>query len=92
MVEDTRSGKAAELTPKELYNSHEDYQHFSLEDFRKHIYQEKYRQIGGPYWQKLRNKMGLREREKAVKEMRREWGESKFAADMADIEKRFSNI
>ena len=61
LTEDTKSGKAASMKPKEIYQSQSVYQEFSLDDFRKHIYQEKYKQIAGPYWQMKRNKTALKQ-------------------------------
>ena len=91
LIEDTKSGRAQELKPKELYESCEEYMHFSLEDFRKHVYQEKYRQIAGPYWQQKRNTAALREQEKKVNELFAEWGESKYDEDLTDNTNMFAN-
>ena len=85
LIDDTKSGKTRELKPKELWKSHEDYQDFSLKDFRKHIYQEKYRQLAGPYWQKKRNKAALKEQEKTVEKMYQEWQHTKWGVDMDDL-------
>lgn len=41
LIEDTKSRKAASMTPKELYKTQDAYKEFSLDDFRKHVYKEK---------------------------------------------------
>ena len=65
-----------------LWKSREEYQNFTLEDFRKHVYQEEYRQLAGPYWQKKRNKAALKEHEEQVKKMHQEWHYAKWQNDM----------
>ena len=85
LIEDIKSGKASKLKPKELWESHDDYQDFSLEDFRKHIYQEKYGQLAGPYWQKKQNKIALKKHLDAVDKTVNEWRHTKFQADLEDV-------
>ena len=45
LIEDTKSGKANVMMPKDLWESHDDYQAFLLDDFRGHIYQERSKQL-----------------------------------------------
>ena len=92
LTEDTLSGKAKTLKPKELWKCHADYQAFSLEDFRKHIYQEKYKQLAGPYWQKKRNKIGQKEHEKIVRKLYQEWHDTKFDEDLDEITRKFAEV
>ena len=72
LIGDTRSGKAKSMKPKQLHQSSDVYKDFSLDDFRKHIYQEKYRQLAGPYWQQKRNKAAEKKHYADVDEMYRE--------------------
>ena len=92
LIEDTKSGKAKHMKPKDLWASHKDYQKFSLGDFRAHIYREKYKQIAGPYWQKKRNKYAMKQHEEAVDKMYHEWNNSKLEEDMNDMISQFEAI
>ena len=90
--DDTRSGKTKAMKPKELWESNVIYQDFSLDAFRKHIYQEKYKQLAGPYWQKKRNKAALRKHEEEVQKLREEALLNKYDGDMDDIVRGFKSI
>ena len=92
LVTDTKSGKAGKMKPKELWLSNEHYQDFSLDDFRRHIYQEKYRQLAGPYWQAKRNKIALKEHYKRVEKLYEEWHEAKHEKDMDHLVEEFQAI
>ena len=92
LLEDTKNGKAKKLKRKLLWNSREEYQNFTLEDFWKHVYQEKYRQLAGPYWQKKRNKAALKEHEKRVKKMYQEWHHSKWQNNMDGLARELESF
>ena len=92
LIEDTKSGKAKEMRPKELWESHKDYKAFLLDDFRGHIYQERHKQLAGPYWQQQRNKTAMKKQEETVDEMYHEWGENKWDGDMNGIISRLERI
>ena len=81
LIEDTRSGKASNTKPMELWKSFEPYQDFSLEDFQKHIYQEQYRQIAGPYWQKKHNKAAQKKHKEEVERLYQEWNDAKWKGE-----------
>ena len=85
LIEDTRKGKSANVKPKELWGTSELYQNFTLEDFRKHIYQEKYRQLAGPYWQKKRNKAAQKQYEMEVERLYKEWNDTKWKVEEEEI-------
>jgi hypothetical protein len=89
---DTLSGKAGMIKPSELWLTKECYQDFTLDDFRKHVYQEKYRQLAGPYWQQKRNKIALKEHLKQVEQTYQEWHQSKFDKDMDGLTDRLAKI
>jgi hypothetical protein len=90
LVADMKCGKASEMRPKDLYKSHNAYQDFSLEDFRKHIYQEKYKQLAGPYWQKKRNKLALKEHLKNVERMYSEFLHTNYEETLDAITEGFA--
>ena len=90
--EDTKSGKTKIDTPKELWEGCDEYKQFSLEDFRKHIYQEKYLQLAGPYWQKKRNKLAMKEHDEAVEQMYNEWHHAKYKSDMDELIEGVKNM
>ena len=73
LAEDTLSGKAKEMKPKALWKSREEYQEFLLEDFRKHIYQERNKQLAGAYWQQKLRRVAAKKHRKAVKKREREF-------------------
>ena len=75
LVEDTKNGSVGRMKPKKLWKSRKEHWDFLLEDFRKHIYQRRYRQLSGPYWQKNDNTV-LVEHEK-VKRVYQEWHHTK---------------
>ena len=81
LIADTSSGKAASMKPKQLWETLEEYQDFSLKDFRKHVYQEKYRQLAGPYWQQKRNKAAEKKHYEEVEKMYQEWQDAKLKDD-----------
>ena len=80
------------IKPSELWLTKECYQDFTLDDFRKHVYQEKYRQLAGPYWQQKRNKIALKEHLKQVEQTYQEWHQSKFDKDMDGLTDRLAKI
>ena len=82
LLEDTRNGKTKQMKPKELHQTNAAYQDFPLNDFRKHVYEVKYSQLAGPYWQKKRNKIAMKEHKEAVDNLYEEWQAEKFRGDM----------
>ena len=63
--------------PLQLWRSRPEYQEFPLRIFRKHIYQERTKQIAAPYWQYRRNK-NAREKYELKEKMLREWSEAEI--------------
>ena len=45
----TESIKAQTMNPKHLRRGFTEYMHFSFDDFKKYVYQEKYRPIAGTH-------------------------------------------
>ena len=50
------TGRIEKMKPQEIWATEEDYQSFDLNVFRKHVYQERRRQLAAPFWQGKRNK------------------------------------
>lgn len=78
---DEMTGVAKEMKPVNLWESRLEYQDFPLAVFRKHIYQERSKQLSAPYWQHRRNKNAKKKFEEA-QEMMREWHQDKFGRDL----------
>ncbi|EJK44799.1 hypothetical protein THAOC_36630 [Thalassiosira oceanica] len=85
LIEDTKNGKTRQMKPKELWKTSEQYQDFVLEDFRKHIYQERYRQLAGPYWQQKRNKSAQKAHDDTVEKLLCEWHDAKLRDDTSCV-------
>ena len=92
LIEDTKSGKAGSMRPSELYKTRIEYQAFSLDDFRKYVYQIKYKQIAGPYWQKKRNQTALKEHLKSVDRMYEEYLVNNYEDTLEAITEGFQNL
>jgi D-mannonate dehydratase len=92
LIEDTKSGKAASMTPKELYETQDAYKEFSLDDFRKHVYKEKHNLIAGPYWQQKRNKTALKQHLKNVEKMREEFLHNNYEVTLDEITEGLKNL
>ena len=74
---DEISGVAIAMKPQQLWKSRKEYQAFPLVVFRKHIYQERTKQLAAPYWQHKRNKNAMKKREDALK-MMKEWNQNQL--------------
>ena len=81
---DVESGVDSGMKPKELWESREEYQEFPLCVFRKHIYQERTKQLAAPYWQPKRNKNALKKMEEAQK-MLKEWDQDRLNRDVDEL-------
>lgn len=92
LLEDTRSGKTTTMKPKELFKTRPEYQDFSLHDFRKHIYQTKYKELAGPYWQRKRNIIAMKEHIKNVRRMYEEFIGSNYEENLIAITDRFGKL
>lgn len=82
---DVADGTAnAMASKKQLWQSRDEYQKFPLSVFRDHFYQERRKQLAGPYWQRKRNLAAQKEHDKEVREMKDEWHEN-IAKDVEDM-------
>ena len=72
LEKDERDGTANRMKPTKLWESRPEYQVFPLSVFRKHIYQERMKQIAAPYWQHKRNKTAKKKFEE-TQEMMKDW-------------------
>ena len=92
LIEDTKRGKAASMTPKELYETQDAYKEFSLDDFRKHVYKEKHNLIAGPYWQQKQNRTALKQHLKNVEKMREEFPHNNYEVTLGEITEDLKNL
>ena len=90
--EDTKSGKTKNEKPSELWESSDKYKEFPMVDFCKHIYQEKYLLLAGPYWQNKRNKVAMKEHKDSVNKLYQEWQRAKWEIDTDELTEAFKNI
>lgn len=65
-------GIIKKMKPSQIWKSRTEYQAFPLKIFRKHIYQERTKQLAAPYWQHKRNK-NAREKYEQTEQMLKEW-------------------
>ena len=74
---DIEDGTASRMvTKKDLWLSRVEYQAFPLNVFRDHFYQERRKQLAGPYWQHKRNLVAQKEHDEQVGKMKDEWHEN----------------
>ena len=72
---------------KDHWLSREEYQDFPLGTFRNHFYQERRKQLAGPYWQLKRNIKAQMEHDKQVANMKSEWQANHLDEDISDLMK-----
>ena len=65
-------GSERKRKPQQLWKSRAEYQEFPLKVFRKHIYQERTKQLAVPYWQHKRNKSAQKKYEEKG-ELLKDW-------------------
>ena len=85
LKEDESDGTAKKISPKALWESREEYQEFPLAIFRKHIYQERSKQLSAAFWQHTRNKVAQKLHAEEVGEMKAEWHDSREEKDLKDL-------
>lgn len=90
-VESEMSGSIGRMKPVQLWKSRAEYQDFPLAIFRKHIYQERTKQLAAPYWQYKRNK-NARKRFEEAEEMLKEWSEAYFNKNVDALAVDLENI
>lgn len=66
------SGVTNRVKPMQLWKARPEYQQFPLCIFRKHIYQERTKQLAAPYWQHKRNK-NAQKRHEETEALLEEW-------------------
>ena len=71
-VAEEMAGVKEKTKPSQFWRSRTAYQDFPLHVFRKHIYQERTKQLAAPYWQHKRNQ-NARKRYEETAEMLSEW-------------------
>ena len=63
----------------------EEYQDFTLTTFRKHIYQERTKQLSAPCWQHKRNEAGAKKHREETMKMKADWSQDQFDKMMSDL-------
>jgi len=84
LEQDEASGVAKKMKPKQLWQSRIEYKDFPLSVFRKHIYQERTKQLAAPYWQYKRNQIAKKKFEDAQQEMKR-WDQNQFEGSLNNV-------
>ena len=84
LKEDETNGTAKQMKPEDLWKSRLEYQDFPLLVFRKHIYQERMKQLAAPYWQHTRNKNAKKKYEEA-QEMMKDWHDVQMNNNMEGL-------
>lgn len=70
---DAAEGRLDRYKPKDLWNMRQEYRAFSLDVFRKHFFQQKYKLLADTYWVMKRNKLAQRKRELEAQKMIEDW-------------------
>ena len=82
---DEEEGIAKDLKPAQLWASREEYKDFPCDVFRKHIYQERNKQLAGEYWVYKQNKQKDLENAEEVKVMKYQWHEFHLNDAMKEV-------
>ena len=85
------SGQTQKLQPVDLWRSRVEYQAFPLPIFRKHIYQERMKQLSAPYWQHKRNEAAEKKYQE-VQSMFKEWEEDQLDIDIENLRMQYSQM
>lgn len=83
-VTNEMAGDVNLMEPKYLWKLKEEYQAFPLAVFRKHIYQERTKQLAAPYWQHTRNEAAQKKYEE-VQELLKEWNQVRVNKGVEDL-------
>ena len=82
--EDELNCTEKQMKPEKLWRSRLEYQDFPLPVFRKHIYQERMKQLAAPYWQHKRNKNAKKKLEEA-QTMMKDWQHNQFEKGIGEV-------
>lgn len=85
LKEDEKDGTAKGMLPRQLWLSRKEYQDFTLTTFRKHIYQERTKQLSAPCWQHKRNEAGAKKHREETMKMKADWSQDQFDKMMSDL-------
>ena len=77
-------GTVKNIKPQQLWKSREEYKEFPLKIFRKHVYQERTKQLAAPYWQHKRNK-SARKKYEETEELLKEWNEEQINREVGGL-------
>lgn len=89
LEEDVRNDTSKRMQPKQLWESRDEYLDFPLSVFRKHIYQEKSKQLAAPCWQHRRNQMAQKKKMEEAQKVEKEWHRIQWDGDMNNLVKEW---
>ena len=90
-VTEEMAGTVEKARPYELWKSQKEYQEFPLSTFRKHIYQERSKQLAAPFWQHKRNKIAKKKFDD-VELMMKEWEQARLNMSIEAMAVELENI
>ena len=90
-VTEEMAGTVEKARPYALWKSQEEYQEFPLSTFRKHIYQERSKQLTAPFWQHKRNKIAKKKFDD-VELMMKEWEQARLNMSVEAMAVELENI
>ncbi|KAL7537423.1 hypothetical protein ACHAXR_007812 [Thalassiosira sp. AJA248-18] len=90
-ITEEMAGTKSKARPHQLWRSRAEYQEFPLPIFRKHMYQERMKQIAAPYWQYKRNK-NAREKYDQKEKMLKEWNEAQINREVEGLVDDWENM
>ena len=91
LKEDEIVGAAKRMKPIKIWESRPEYQDFPLYIFRKHIYQERSKQLASPFWQHRRNKMAMKQVEEA-QELMKDWHQTQSSQGVDGIVQEWGRL
>ena len=89
LEEDVRNDTSKRMKPKQLWESRDEYLDFPLSVFRKHIYQERSKQLAAPCWQHRRNQMAQKKKMEEAQKVEKEWHRIQWDGDMNNLVKEW---
>jgi len=90
-VAEEMEGIRDKMKPHQLWRSRAEYQEFPQKVFRKHIYQERTKQLAAPYWQHKRNK-SAREKYEQKEKMLKEWNKVQIDREVQGLVEDWDKI
>lgn len=92
LAADVRDGTSNRMKPQKLWKSRKEYQDFPLCVFRKHIYQERRKQLSTPAWQYRRNKKAQKKVLEEARKLKEEWHQIQWEEGMGELVQRWDKL